>query len=94
MQSRQLNKETWIIQSLGLVLGLVGGLSGIIWGVLAFFLNNYESFKFDNALIASVYKTAPLGDQDSVDRGDTSDEDHPQKPSEEQTTKVQGKMVQ
>ena len=41
------------------MLGLVGGLAGIIWGTLAMLLGGYETFKFENSLIGSVYPTSP-----------------------------------
>lgn len=60
-----------MIQSLGLVLGLVGGLSGIIWGLLALLFGGYEQFKLENALIANVFHTA----QDSQDDQDSDSDD-------------------
>ena len=59
MQSRVQDTETWAINSLDKVLGLVGGLSGIVWGFLSLVLGGYESFKLENSLIGSVYPTCP-----------------------------------
>ena len=67
------------IASLDLVLGLVGGLSGIIWGVLALVFGGYESFKFENSLIASIYPTSPQ---------DFSDVDGSDIPSDERKAKL------
>lgn len=59
------NKYTWSVDSLDIVLGLVGGLSGIIWGTLFIIFGSYESFKFENSLIGGVYPTSPsAGDDD------------------------------
>ena len=52
------------MQSLDIVLGLVGGLSGIIWSVLALILGTYETFKLENSLIGAVFPTSPDMDQD------------------------------
>ena len=41
------------------VLGLVGGLSGIVWALLAMILGSYETFKLENSLIGAVYPTSP-----------------------------------
>ena len=39
-------------------MGVVGGVSAIIWGTLAFTLGGYESFKFENSLISAIYPTS------------------------------------
>ena len=65
VQSRVINHEQWAVDSLDLVLGLVGGLSGIIWGALSLALGGYEAFKFENSLIGSVYPTSPQDPDDS-----------------------------
>ena len=41
------------------MLGLVGGLSGILWSGLFLVFGGYESFKLDNSLIGAVYQTSP-----------------------------------
>ena len=58
-QGRRINEFTWSINSLDLVLGVIGGLSGIVWAVLAMALGGYEAFKYQNSLIGAVYPTAP-----------------------------------
>ena len=46
------------------MLGLVGGLSGILWSGLFLVFGGYESFKLDNSLIGAVYPTSPTnGDE-------------------------------
>lgn len=60
-QSRVRNKNTFSIASLDLVLGLVGGFAAICWGTLGLILNPYESFKFENSLIGSVFPTSAGG---------------------------------
>ena len=50
-----------------MVMGLVGGFVGLIWGTLSFFLGGYEAFKLQNSLISAIYPTSPQGreyDQD------------------------------
>ena len=36
-------------------MGLIGGFVGLIWDALGFWLGNYESFKFNTALISEIY---------------------------------------
>ena len=38
-------------------MGLIGGFIGLIWDTLGYFLGNYESFKFNAALIGEIYST-------------------------------------
>jgi len=48
------------------VLGVIGGLSSIIWALLSIFLGSYETFKLENSLIGSVYSTGSKeADEDS-----------------------------
>ena len=51
--------EQWIIYSLDYLLGLVGGLSSIVWGFLLIVFGSYESFKLENSLIGQIYETRP-----------------------------------
>mmetsp|Transcript_1272 Transcript_1272/g.1708 ORF Transcript_1272/g.1708 Transcript_1272/m.1708 type:complete len:223 (-) Transcript_1272:408-1076(-) len=77
-QSRIQYTNEWAIVSLDNVLGLVGGLSGIIWAVLAMCLGDYETFKFENSLIGAVYPTAPQTDShgnDDFDDGPEGEQD-------------------
>ena len=62
------------IDSLDQVLGLVGGLASIIWGVLALIFGHYESFRFENSLISSIYPTSPQDFSDVDGSGTHSDE--------------------
>ena len=52
------NTFEWSINSLDIVLGLVGGLAGVIWPMLAMVFGGYETFKFENSLIGSIYPTS------------------------------------
>lgn len=70
-QSRVQNQFTWSINSLDLVLGLVGGLAGVVYPALFLVFGGYENFKFENSLISSIYPTSP---QDFVSDADTSPE--------------------
>ena len=42
-------------------MGQIGGYTALIWVVLRFLFDGYESFRFDNALIGSVYSLTPEG---------------------------------
>ena len=64
------NKFQWNVDSLDIVLGLVGGLSGIVWGTLFLVFGGYESFKFENSLIGGIYPTSPGAAGHDDDGGD------------------------
>jgi len=74
IQSRSQTTKEWSIVSLDMVLGLVGGLSGIIWAVLAMIFNSFESFKLENSMIGSIYPTSP---QNFDDLDDNASRDEP-----------------
>ena len=61
------------MQSLDVTLGLVGGIVSIVWLMLETSISPYESFKFKQSLIKSVYPTAPkldeLDQDDDASRG-------------------------
>ena len=46
VQSRIYFETTWAINSLDLILGLVGGFTAMIWATLAMAISNYEDFSF------------------------------------------------
>ena len=64
VQARKQVQVTWSINSLDLILGLVGGFTSIIFSFLAMIIAPYEDFKFNNSLIGSVYPTSPQRDED------------------------------
>ena len=45
-QSRRITQIEWSIASIDVILGLVGGVSGIIWAGLGLVIAPYEDFKF------------------------------------------------
>ena len=45
------------MDSFDVLLGLIGGFVGLIWGLLVYTLGGYESFKFSTALISEIYST-------------------------------------
>lgn len=59
MQSRKTEGIEVAVQSLDIVLGLVGGLSSILWGTLYLVFGGYEQFKLQNSLIGHVYPVSP-----------------------------------
>ena len=58
IQARKYYKTQWTVESFDLVFGLIGGFVGLIWDSLGFFLGNYESFKFNTAIIGEIYSTS------------------------------------
>ena len=69
MQANEKYQETWAVESIDIVLGLVGGFSGILWSLLAMLFGGYETFKLENSLIGSIYPTAPGDGQDNRGTG-------------------------
>ena len=65
-QQSRIQKQVQIaVKSLDIVLGLVGGLSGIIWGFLSLCLDSYSSFALQTTMVKSLYTaTAPKSDDD------------------------------
>ena len=74
-QAREVYTQDFAIQSIDIVLGLVGGFTGLLWAVLAILLGGYETFKLENSLIGAVYPTSPYGgDDDDVHAPDLESE--------------------
>ena len=48
-----------------LVLGLVGGFVGLLWGFLNILFGGYQAFKLENSLISAIYPTSPQRNSDS-----------------------------
>ena len=73
LKSQQYKRIIWSMQSLDVTLGLVGGIVSIVWLMLETSISPYESFKFKQSLIKSVYPTAPkldeLDQDDDASRG-------------------------
>ena len=42
-----------------MVLGVVGGFQGLVWGLLSLIFGGYQSFKYENSMIRSLYPTVP-----------------------------------
>ena len=66
VQAREYTEVVWAIYSLDLILGLVGGFTGIIWMGLGLMIAPYEDFKFQASLIGSVYPCSPQKDADEA----------------------------
>ena len=47
----------WTITTFDMILGIIGGFVGLLWDSLGFGLSNYESFKFNTAIIGEIYST-------------------------------------
>lgn len=73
VQSRSYTETTWSINSLDLILGLVGGITSIIWGCLGIIIAPYEDFKFQNSVAGSMYPTSPQKDEDEREHDNSSE---------------------
>ena len=69
-QSRERPIIQFTVQSLDIVLGLVGGLSSIVWGFLAIIFGDYETFKLQNSLIGAIYPLSPPKKSNAEDEDD------------------------
>ena len=58
-QSRKSNSLSYAINSLDLVLGLVGGFSSIVLVTMQIVLGGFENFRLQNTLIRHFYWTKP-----------------------------------
>ena len=54
------------VDSLDLILGLLGGYSAILWGVITYSIDGFESFKFNNSVIGAIYSASPGGGEDDA----------------------------
>jgi len=75
VQSRKKNEVQWAINSLDLILGLVGGFTSVIWAILGLIIQPYEDFKFNNSLVGSIYPTSPQRDEDEPPVGSRKEAD-------------------
>ena len=54
---KESKKVEWSVNSVDILLGLIGGFIGLIWDLLDLSFRPYESFKFGTALISEIYTT-------------------------------------
>lgn len=45
-QDRHFNEVEWTVMSVDIVLGIIGGFVGLIWGILTYLLGGYQGFRF------------------------------------------------
>ena len=64
MQSRKRYKTTYAVVSLDMILGMVGGITSVIWGMLAILISPYQDFALQQSLLGSIYPTSPQLDED------------------------------
>ena len=58
VQDRQYQNKTIAIKSVDVILGIVGGLSSIVWGFLYIVMGGYQEFKLENSLIGTTFPTS------------------------------------
>ena len=40
-----------------MVLGLIGGFTGLIWAITEYMIGGYENFRFSQEIISEIYST-------------------------------------
>ena len=71
-QSRVKHNSEYKVDSLDVLLGLVGGFASIVAGAMQLILGDYEDFRFKNSLIRHTYRTVPQRDSDGIDGAKTA----------------------
>ena len=56
-QAREYSESEWGVDSLDILLGVIGGFTGLIWDLLDYLLGGYQSFRFTSSLIGEIYST-------------------------------------
>ena len=56
-------------------MGLVGGVSAVVWTFLGYLIGEYESFKYKNSLVGSIYHTSPIVGSNNGDSAAAGDQD-------------------
>ena len=69
-QAKLYTEVTWSVSSMDATLGLVGGVSAMLWGGIGWLLEGYQAFTFKNDLISQIYPTSPQPDDDDSDGED------------------------
>ena len=60
-QAKTVHEQEFSIESLDVMLGLIGGYTALLWGVLGYCMNGYEGFKYNNSVIGAIYNAYPTG---------------------------------
>ena len=64
----------WTAQSFDVLLGIIGGFTALLWGILSSSMENYESFKFGTSLISEMYTTTARSRMQSGEEPTTHEE--------------------
>ena len=59
---------TGSVKSLNVVIGQIGGYTALLWMVINFLFDGYETFKFTNSLIGRVYASTASGPEAEASR--------------------------
>ena len=51
-QNQDYKEVEWTVQSIDVLLGIIGGFTGLLWDILGSSLDRYEAFKFGTSLIS------------------------------------------
>ena len=56
-QSRKYYENEWTVTSFDMVIGNLGGFSGLVWSVIVLIVGPYEAFKYSASLVSEIYPT-------------------------------------
>ena len=56
-QDRFYQSDQWNRSSLDMLLGLIGGFTGLIWAITEYMIGGYENFRFSQEIISEIYST-------------------------------------
>ena len=59
VQSSKQIKVSWAVNSFDSIMGLVGGISSLMWTGVGWLLKAYQKFRFNNSIIGMIYPTTP-----------------------------------
>lgn len=65
-QGRDIETQKWTVRSLNVILGQIGGYTGLLWMVAGFLLSGFENHRFRTSLVSQIYLCTPEGPEREV----------------------------
>ena len=72
VQSNMIEQTQVAVDSLDVVMGVVGGLAAVIWSILHFLFDDYQLFKLQNSIISQIYPTMPSAKEKTYESEDSA----------------------